>query len=129
MTSVKCPKCGQELTGNGKNCINCNTKDGHKLIRETKKDLFNSFFHERHRSDCKSYALISVMISLIILGIVVYILAFLFPTVTILIDNLGVKTIIVPPIVGLIIYPLAFHYKKNSLLKEFVASQFKGDSK
>jgi hypothetical protein len=69
------------------------------------------------------------MISLIILGIVVYILAFLFPTVTILIDNLGVKTIIVPPIVGLIIYPLAFHYKKNSLLKEFVASQFKGDSK
>ncbi|MEI6039936.1 MAG: hypothetical protein WCP93_01135 [Candidatus Berkelbacteria bacterium] len=125
MTNTICPKCGHELTGNGKNCIDCNTRDGHETIRDTLKTQFNSFFHERHKSDCRSYALTSVLISLIILAIVSFILTYLIPSIIALVNNLGWKAGIIAPCLSIIVYFLAFYYKKNALRKEFIDSNFK----
>lgn len=129
MSEVKCPNCGKELDGHGKNCIDCNTKDGHKLIRNTLKDLFNKDFKEKYRRQCIDLGSLLALPGTILICTVLWLWGLFYsPTLMHFIQYNPLSIILIAPS-GYIFYMPVYYLKKYSLYKKFIESQFKGDLK
>lgn len=125
LASTNCPKCGKILDGNGKNCIDCNIKEGHQLIRDTLKDEFNNDFKEKYRGQCIDLAtFIAVPVTILICTILWLMGQFYNPTLMNFIQHDPLSIIILAPS-GYIFYVPIYYLKKHSLYKKFVNSFFK----
>lgn len=129
MSEVKCPNCGYKLTGNGKNCIDCNTKDGHKLIRDTRRDIFNKDFKEKYRGQCHSVAGYVIVPGAILCWLILWIIGTYFNPVLLDFVPHSFLSSLAMAFPGFIFYIPVYFIKKHSLYKKFIESQFEGDSK
>lgn len=128
MTNIKCTKCGQALTGNGKLCAECNVKDGHKFVRDTLQTQFNQDFKEKYRSECHSFASITLMILQLDMLIIALIAGYFSPEIMYFLEH-SIYSILGIFGIGLITYPLFYFYQNYSLRKKFINSYFKEKTK